>query len=55
MKQYICPGVTVEYEDDIPVNPIRGVNKTSITPPEPEPYRRKSSLDEGFWEKSWEC
>ena len=58
MKQYICPGVTVEYEDDIPVNPIRGVNKTSITPPEPEPYRRKSSLDEvpdNFVERIMKC
>ena len=46
MKQYICQGVTVEYEDDIPVNPIRGVNKTSIDPQTPIPYRRKSSLDD---------
>ncbi len=46
MKQNILSGCTVEYEEDMPKNPIKGVNKTSIDRPEPEPFRRTSPLDE---------
>ena len=46
MKQRILSGCTVEYEDDLPVNPVRGVNKGSLDRPEPETFRRTSPLDE---------
>ncbi len=46
MKQRMLSGCTVEYENDPPVNPVRGVNKGSLARPEPEPFRRTSPLDE---------
>ena len=46
MMKTILQGCTVEYEDDIPVDPDKGTNKESLARPEPGMHMRRTRLDD---------
>tara|TARA_B100000945_G_scaffold247152_1_gene203591 strand:- start:316 stop:621 length:306 start_codon:yes stop_codon:yes gene_type:complete len=46
MMKTILQGCTVEYEDDIPVDPVKGTNKESLARPEPGMHMRRTRLDD---------